>query len=126
MRKLDIFPNELQLRRNIASIYNSFLDEQLKTPKVFENSKSAWAQYTIRAQNRDVLKEKLNKKGIPSVIYYPKSLHQQDGYKHFPSVSTGLSNSEILPNEVLSLPMHPYLSQEEISFICYSVLNEKK
>ncbi len=63
----------------------------------------------------------LKKSDIPTVIYYPKALSQQDGYKHYPSVSSGLENSNNLSSEVFSLPMHPYLKDSEIEFICAEI-----
>ena len=63
----------------------------------------------------------LKKSDIPTVIYYPKALSQQDGYKHYPSVSSGLENSNNLSSEVFSSPMHPYLKDSEIEFICAEI-----
>ena len=65
-------------------------------------------------ENRDELQKKLNKNGIPSVVYYPKSLSQQEGYKAYPCSSYGLKISEELANKVLSLPMHPYIELNEL------------
>ena len=72
---------------------------------------SVWAQYTIRLKPgvRDGLALSLKAEGVPTAIYYPKSLHQQTAYKHFPVADGGLPVSERLSEEVISLPMHPYL-----------------
>ena len=60
---------------------------------------------------------KLKENSIPSVIYYPKAISQQDGYKKFPCVSSGVTNSESLASEVLSLPMYPYMDSKVIERI---------
>jgi dTDP-4-amino-4,6-dideoxygalactose transaminase len=74
---------------------------------------SAWAQYTLIVEDRSSVQARLKEAGIPSVIYYPKSLTQQSGYMDFPIVSSGVPVSDDLPSKVLSLPMHPYLSKED-------------
>jgi dTDP-4-amino-4,6-dideoxygalactose transaminase len=70
-----------------------------------------WAQYTIRVapSARDELAAALKADGIPTAIYYAKPLHRQTAYKHFPMADSGLPVSDQLAQEVISLPMHPYL-----------------
>ena len=62
-----------------------------------------------------------NLPNIPTVIYYPKPLHVQEGYKHFPKVSKGLPNSDILSKRVFSIPMHPYIKRDQVDRICNSL-----
>ena len=83
-------------------------------PEVAEGSTSVWAQYTIRipGHDRDAFQAALKRAGIPTAIYYPKPLHRQTAYKHYPSAGNGLPVSERLAAEVISLPMHPYLTEE--------------
>jgi len=80
-------------------------------PRVPDGYVSVWAQYTIRvrAGRRDALASALKVAGIPTAIYYPKPLHRQTAYRHFPAADDGLAISEQLADEVISLPMHPYL-----------------
>jgi dTDP-4-amino-4,6-dideoxygalactose transaminase len=70
-----------------------------------------WAQYTIRLRgtDRDGFAARLKSFGIPTAIYYPKSLHQQTAYRHYPVAEGGLPVSERLSADVISLPMHAYL-----------------
>ena len=96
IEKLKILPNELNARDKIASKYSECLSPHLKTPKCEKNLKSAWAQYTLFLENRDLIQTKLKAKNIPSVVYYPIPLSKQRGYKHYPSVSTGLGVSNLL------------------------------
>lgn len=109
--KLKVFREELVSRNLVAERYDQGLAglNGIRTPRVSEGETSAWAQYTIRCQDRDRLKRTLNENEIPSVVYYPIPLHLQKGYKQFPCLGD-LSVSEQLANEVLSLPMSPYLS----------------
>ena len=113
IEKLKILPKELTARDKIASKYSEYLSDHLKTPKCEQNLKSAWAQYTLFLENRDLIQTKLKARNIPSVVYYPIPLSKQRGYKHYPSVSTGLDVSNLLSEHVLSLPMHPYLTEDD-------------
>ena len=79
--------------------------------------KSAWAQFTIQVDNRDKLQKELANNNIPSIIYYPIPLSKQKAFKNALIVSSGLKISELLPKRVLSLPMHPYLTIQEIQMV---------
>ena len=118
IEKLAIFQQEIKLRNEFAALYNLNMPEGISCPIIPSDFLSVWAQYTIISENRDELRNNLSKNNIPSVIYYPKPLSQQDGYKDFPRVSTGLRISESLPNNVLSLPMHPYLTADSVIHTC--------
>jgi dTDP-4-amino-4,6-dideoxygalactose transaminase len=111
IEKLKIFPDEIEARNRVAKRYADGLDDICIVPTVPDGYTSVWAQYTIRlkAGVRDGLAVKLKADGVPTAIYYPKSLHQQTAYKHFPVADGGLPVSERLSEEVISLPMHPYL-----------------
>lgn len=124
--KLKIFPGEIQKRNDVANTYNDGLmrNSDIITPILLKNTSSVWAQYTLRLNNRDKIKSELSKNNIPSVVYYPKSLTQQEGYKNFPIVSSGVKASDDLPSEVLSLPMHPYLKKDVLNKIIDIVSNE--
>src|SRR6266436_4529864 len=77
-------------------------------------STSVWAQYTIRLPDgidRDGFAAALKAQGIPTAIYYPKSMHQQTAYRDFPVADGGLPISEALSDDVISLPMHAYLDE---------------
>ena len=119
IEKLKIFPDELLARDSLATAYNDNLTNNVTTPTVVKGLTSAWAQYTIRVNDRPSLEASLTAAGIPSVVYYPKSLTQQAGYCNFPEVSSGVPVSNDLPSQVISLPMHPYLNN--IEEICAAV-----
>ena len=113
IEKLKIFPDEIAARDAVARRYNEGLGNVVIVPRVTPDCTSVWAQYTIRLPEggRDAMAETLKAQGIPTAIYYPKSLHQQTAYRHFPVASGGLPVSEKLGQEVISLPMHAYLDE---------------
>ena len=126
IEKLKIFPAELVQRSKVAESYGTAIGQGVKVPTLNNVITSAWAQYTItvKEKERKNLQNVFKALNIPVVVYYPKALTQQDGYKHYPVVSKGVDVSERLPLCVLSLPMHPYLTQESID-ITASVLREQ-
>src|SRR5690606_34853542 len=113
IEKLKIFPEEIAARDAVARRYNEGLGQVAIVPRVAPDRTSVWAQYTIRAPNgrRDALASALKAQGIPTAIYYLRSLHQQTAYRSFPVAAGGLAVSERLSTEVISLPMHPYLDE---------------
>jgi dTDP-4-amino-4,6-dideoxygalactose transaminase len=113
LEKLKIFPDEILARGRVAARYAAGLADVATVPRVGNESNSVWAQYTIRLApgRRDALAAALKAQGIPTGIYYAKPLHRQAAYRHFPVAAGGLSASERLAEEVISLPMHAYLEQ---------------
>jgi dTDP-4-amino-4,6-dideoxygalactose transaminase len=114
LEKLRIFPDDIARRNQIAACYSAALADVATIPKVIYDCASTWAQYTIRvpATERNKVRETLSRQGIPTAIYYPLPLHRQTAYKHNPIAGNGLPVSEMLANEVISLPMHPYLTRQ--------------
>lgn len=128
LTKLKAFVNdELTAVNMIAQKYTKSLSNYVKTPVVPEGFLSSWAQYTIQLTSeleRDELKQYLNTYGIPSMIYYPKPMHQQIAFNGV-KVYQSFNISEKLCKTVLSLPMHPYLLNDEIDFICGKIIDFK-
>jgi dTDP-4-amino-4,6-dideoxygalactose transaminase len=114
LAKLAIFPDEIEARDRIATRYNERLRDVAIVPEVMEGASSVWAQYTLRLPgfDREEFQATLKAAGIPTAVYYPKPLHQQTAYKHYPVAGNGLPVSDRIATEVVSLPMHPYLTQE--------------
>jgi dTDP-4-amino-4,6-dideoxygalactose transaminase len=121
LEKLAILPDEMEARQRVAARYSAGLAPFVKVPEIPNGSRSAWAQYAIESTDRDGLKSHLQASGIPSVIYYVKPLHQQEAYSKFPTAPGGLPVSESLPGRILCLPMHPYLTDEDIERIIGAV-----
>ncbi len=110
-------------RQVVARRYADGLGDVVTVAHVPDGSRSAWAQYAIETPRRDALKAHLQDNGIPSVIYYVKPLHQQVAYRNFPVAPGGLPVSETLPERILCLPMHPYLSADDQDRIISTIRN---
>src|SRR3954451_12817897 len=114
LEKLRIFEDEIAARNAIAQRYARGLGNVVTVPHPAAGCTSVWAQYTIRLPrgvDRDGFAAALKAQGIPTAIYYPKSMHQQTAYRQFPVADGGLPVSERLSGDVISLPMHAYLDE---------------
>jgi dTDP-4-amino-4,6-dideoxygalactose transaminase len=123
LEKLSIFSEELLIREQIAARYSRQLRESVGVPSVIEAARPSWSLYTIRVGNRDEVESKLAQRGIPSVVCYPTAISQQRGYRQFPLAPGGVPVAESLSRQVLSLPVHPYLSQQRQAEIIAAVLD---
>ncbi|PHR59887.1 MAG: aminotransferase DegT [Robiginitomaculum sp.] len=122
LEKLEIFADEIDKRQKIARRYcDQLQDAVAAVPKVIDGGQSIWAQFTIEHNDRDGLAAHLRAQGIPSAIYYPKPMHRQSAYQHFPVGPGGLKVSESKADLVISLPMHPYLEPQTQDKIIQSV-----
>jgi dTDP-4-amino-4,6-dideoxygalactose transaminase len=121
MEKLTIFEDELAERQRVAARYAERLAGYVAVPVVPQGSTCSWAQYTIRTDRRDELQKKLAERKVRTEIYYPRPLHMQPPYRDFPVAPGGLPVTEGLKDEVLSLPMHPYLTPQQSEYICDAV-----
>ena len=110
---------ELDAVNKVAETYTELLKDVVKTPIVPDGIYSSWAQYTIRLESqeeRDALQTYLKGRDIPTMVYYPKPMHEQkafDGIKQYVECPV----TEELCKTVLALPMHPYLTEENIELI---------
>src|SRR6202045_2164410 len=114
IEKLKIFEDEIAARNHVAAGYTRGLGNVVTVPRLASGCTSVWAQYTIRLPagcDRDGFAAALKAQGIPTAIYYPKSMHQQTAYRDFPVADGGLATSERLSSNVISLPMHAYLDE---------------
>jgi dTDP-4-amino-4,6-dideoxygalactose transaminase len=111
IEKLKIFADEIAARNVVAERYNAALADVAAVPLVPDGYTSVWAQYTLRlkAGQRAGFVDALKAEGVPTAIYYPKPLHRQGAYGHYPVAGNGLPVSDRLAGEVVSLPMHAYL-----------------
>ena len=114
IEKLKIFEDEIAARNRVAERYSRGLSNVVTVPRLASGCTSVWAQYTIRVPkgvDRDGFAASLKAQGVPTAIYYPKSMHQQTAYRDFPVADGGLPVSERLSTDVISLPMHAYLDE---------------
>ena len=117
---------ELEAVNTAAEKYTSLLKDLVATPVIPEGFRSSWAQYTLRLDDeatRDALQAALKAAGIPSMVYYPKPMHLQTAFSSvMPDLIGHLCpTATSLCGRVLSLPMHPYITQEEILSVCDTV-----
>lgn len=108
-----------------AARYTEKLQGKVKTPVVPEGYYSSWAQYTIRLdskEQRDALQARLKEQGIPTMVYYPTPMHDQTAYKNLKVPVGSCPVAEQLCHTVLSLPIHPYISEEDIDSVCEGIL----
>ena len=120
---------ELKAVNDVAKMYTKYLKDYVITPTILDGYLSSWAQYTILLKNkeeRDLLQAKLKEKGIPSMIYYPRGMHQQQAFRNLGLTDEDYPNTVEATKRVLSLPMHPYMSEEDINNICSVILKEFK
>ena len=121
--KLKAFADfELDAVNVAAEKYTALLKDMVATPVVSSGFRSSWAQYTIRLasrEQRDMLQAALKAEGIPSMVYYPKPLHRQAAFASVPKDGCPVATS--LCDRVLSLPMHPYLTDEQIETVCTAI-----
>jgi UDP-2-acetamido-2-deoxy-ribo-hexuluronate aminotransferase len=121
--KLKYYKKDLALREKIASNYNKALETKaLILPKLKNNTSSAWAQYSIRVKNRDKMQKKLKEQGIPTAVHYPIPLHLQKCFEYLGYKKGDFPICEEISNEILSLPMNPYLTDTEIEYISKAIL----
>ncbi len=116
--------HELEDVNRAASLYTQYLGDVLKTPVVPEGFTSSWAQYTLileSSEQRDQLQRALKEQGIPTMIYYPKPMHLQAAFADLGYQKGDFPVAERLCAQVLSLPMHPYLEEEDIRFVCNAI-----
>jgi dTDP-4-amino-4,6-dideoxygalactose transaminase len=113
LQKLTIFEDEIVARNRVADRYAEGLSDLVTTPTVIEGGVSVWAQYTIETADRDGLAAHLRAQGVPSAVYYPIPIHRQEVYSTYPVAPGGLPVTDAKAGKVISLPMHPYLSQDD-------------
>jgi len=116
--KLKHYEKDLKLRQTVAQKYTQALkNKELTLPYVALDVTSAWAQYSIRVKNRDEVQTKLKEQGIPTAVHYPMPLHLQEAFEYLNYKQGDFPVSEKVSQEIMSLPMNPYVSDDEIEYI---------
>lgn len=120
--KLQAFKDyELVDVNRVAARYTALLKDVVKTPKVPEGYYSSWAQYTIQVADKEVrakLQSALKAHDIPTMVYYPIPMHRQTAFNYLDAERNRCPVSDRLADTVLSLPIHPYLSEADQDLIC--------
>lgn len=118
--KLSKFDEEVRLVNKWADMYTELLREYVKCPTVLPGFYSSWAQYTILLESpeqREYVQQELKKSEIPTMIYYAKGMHQQKALLHYLNANNKYPVTEAVCERCLSLPMHPYLTKEDVTFV---------
>lgn len=129
LAKLEVFDDEIALRDAAAQRYHALIAEAaldrhgIVIPLISEGQNSVWAQYTIRTPRRAEVMKKMAEAGVPTTIHYPRALHQQEVFAETASVPASVPHSERAADEVLSLPMHPYLVAEDQQRVVNALLS---
>jgi UDP-2-acetamido-2-deoxy-ribo-hexuluronate aminotransferase len=120
--KLAHFDAEVTKRKEIGERYATLLKEsRVITPAIAEGNQSVYAQYSIRTTEREVLSAHLQSKGIPVAVHYPMPLHLQEAFAHLGYQKGDFPLSERISDEIMSLPMSPYLTQEQQDYIISTI-----
>ncbi len=119
LAKLEVFDVELRRRRAIAARYSAGLTGMVGVPEIPAERESANAIYTIRTRHRDKVRALLDEAGIGTGLFYRLPLHEHPAFRDFPS--RNLPVSEMLAAEVIALPMHPDLTDEEVDRVVAAV-----
>lgn len=129
LEKFRLFPGEIPVRQEKADRYSEGLASVVEVPRLMAGTSSVWAQYTIVTERRDELAKACHEAGVPTAIHYAKALNCLAPYRQVPTSPTGLRQAEWLAERVISLPMHPYLSDEAqdliIAMVCQALTSRK-
>lgn len=116
--KLRHYDTDLAKRQEVAQTYNQILATSHKIPDIAPERISAYAQYSIRVHDRDAVQEKLKEAGIPTAVHYPLPLHLQECFAYLGHQRGDFPICEQICDEILSIPMNPNLTHDEITYIC--------
>lgn len=117
LEKNAIFWDELEERKRVARIYDSKLGNFAELQAIPDGTESGYGYYTLQIDDRDDVREKMSEIGVPTAIYYKTPLHLMPAFAEF-APEGGMPNAERASGRVLSLPMHPYLTDEQADFVC--------
>ncbi|MBI5177653.1 MAG: DegT/DnrJ/EryC1/StrS family aminotransferase [Nitrospinae bacterium] len=120
--KLEIFPEELELRQKAADAYTALLKDAVQLQLVPSGYKSAWAQFSIVSPKKGAIISALNAAGIPTAVYYPIPLHLQQAYQYLGGRAGDFPVCEGIAKSIFAVPMHPYLEGDLIGEIASLIL----
>ncbi len=126
LSKLDIFDDEIEKRQKVSTRYSEKLSGSVKVPYIEKHNLSAWAQYSVLHKDRDRIVKYLQEQKLPVAIYYPIPLHLQKAFKELGYKTGDFPVSETIASQIFSLPMHPYLSEEDQDRIVQSIIEAVK
>ena len=111
-------------RRQLADLYRELLaDTELTLPVQPENSTHVFHQFVVRHPRRDALRQYLKEQGVHTLVHYPVPVHLQPAYENLGYSQGSFPNTELISREVLSLPLYPELSEEDVHRVCRVILD---
>jgi UDP-2-acetamido-2-deoxy-ribo-hexuluronate aminotransferase len=119
LAKMEIFEDEVAARGRVADVYARLIEQAfgangpVRAPYVAPGNTCVFAQYTVEVEHRDVIETRMKALGVPTAVHYPMSLHQQPVFEHLGQPEGSFPVSEAAARRVISLPMHPYLTEEQ-------------
>jgi len=113
LEKMKLFPDEIIMRQRVARQYDDLLFGFVKTPTILPGNTSIYAQYTIEVPHRNEFQKQMQALGIPTAVHYPVAMHQQQALQYLGYQLGDFPNAEKASKQVVSLPMHPYMSLSE-------------
>ncbi len=119
LAKMEIFEDEVAARGRVADVYARLIEQafgangQVRAPYVAPGNLSVYAQYTVEVDARDLVETRMKALGVPTAVHYPISLHQQPVFEYLGQPAGLFPVSEAAARRVISLPMHPYLTEEQ-------------
>jgi len=115
--KLPAFPSEVERRQEVAARYTERLRDVAVTPVIRPGNRSVWAQYCIRIKNREAVRQRLQQAGVPTAVFYPRPLHLQKAFDYLGYKKGDFPVAEEISQDIVALPMHPYLDERTQDFI---------
>lgn len=122
LAKLEIFPREVEARKRIGAMYTNLLKDIVGTPAIELFNTSVYAQYTIQVEQRDTVQQRLKSQGIPTAVHYPVPLHLQSVFAGLELPAGSFPVAEAMSQRVMSLPMHPYITDHELTEIAHAIM----
>lgn len=113
LAKLGHFDDELRARQRVATRYAEALSEICRIPLIIDGNTHTYAQYTIRVVGREQIQQAARDGGVPTVVYYPRCIHEQPAFADLGYVHGDFPVSERAAKEVMSLPLHPFLTMDD-------------
>lgn len=122
LAKMEIFEEEMARRQAVAARYSVALQSNMVVPRVPAGMRSAWAQYSIQTDHREQVIAHMKEQGIPTAIYYPQPLHLQKAFAALKYLPGQFPVAEKVCKRILSLPMHPYLDEQQQDIVIEHLL----
>jgi UDP-2-acetamido-2-deoxy-ribo-hexuluronate aminotransferase len=122
LAKLEVFEEEVARRAVVGARYSKLLAGSVKTPLIREGSTSVYAQYTIEVDDREEFQRMMKLHEVPSAVHYPEALHLQPAFAYLGHREGEFPVAEAAAKRVVSLPMHPYLSEDDLACITDAVI----